>query len=252
MSGTPLCILSIDFKEAFDRISHDYLFATLMKHGLGEQFLRRIRNIYSNATSAVQINGFRSQPIQIKSLVRQGCPLSMLLYAICLNPLLCTLDKQLTGLDIGRRRARTSVIAYADDVTILVTSPSDIQKIQDALHTYEEATGAKVNIRKSRAVPIKSWNTSIRIIDIPYYNETTIMGLHITSAIQTFSLRSWTLTTAKIRAQAQEASYRELSLDKRIQYVHNHLTARVWHLAQIHPPPEVCVRQTPQSHGFYG
>ena len=167
----------------------------------------------------------------------------MLLYAICLYPLLCTLDKQLTGLGRGRRRARTSVIVYADDVTILVTSPSDIQKIQDALHTYEEATGAKVNIRKSRAVPIKSWNNSIRIMDIPYYNETTILGLHITRTIQTSSLRSWTLTTAKIRAQAHEAYYRELSLDKWIQYVHSHLMARIWFLAKIYPTPEVCVRQ---------
>ena len=49
--------------------------------------------------------------------------------------------------------------SYADDVKILVPSPSDIQKLQDALHTYEEARGAKVYIRKSRAVPIKSWNT---------------------------------------------------------------------------------------------
>jgi hypothetical protein len=80
----------------------------------------------------------------------------MLLYAICLNTLLCTLDKQLTGLDMGRRRARTKEIACVDDVIILVTSPRDIQKIQDTLHNYEEATGARVNIRKSRAIPIKS------------------------------------------------------------------------------------------------
>jgi hypothetical protein len=126
---------------------------------------------------------------------------------------------------MGRRRTRTSVIAYADDVTILVTSPSDIQEIHDTLHTYEDATGAKVNIRKSRTVPIKSWNTSIRIMDIPYYNETTILGLHITNTIQVSSLRSWTLTTAKKRAQAQQAYYRELSQDKRIYYVHNHLMA---------------------------
>ena len=167
----------------------------------------------------------------------------MLLYAICLYPLLCTLDKQLTGLGRGRRRARTSVIVYADDVTILVTSPSDIQKIQDALHTYEEATGAKLNTPKSQSVPIISWNTSIRIMDIPYYNETTMLGLHITNTIQTSSIRSWTLTTVKIRAQAQEAYYRELTLDKRIHYVHNHLMARVWYLAQIYSPLEVCLSQ---------
>jgi len=67
VSGTPLCILSIDFKEAFDRISHYYLFATMRKHGLRKHFLLSIRNIYSNGTSAVQINGFRSQPIPIKA-----------------------------------------------------------------------------------------------------------------------------------------------------------------------------------------
>jgi hypothetical protein len=105
----------------------------------------------------------------------------------------------------------------------------------DALHPYEEATGGKVNIRKSRTVPIKSWNTSIQIMDIPYYNETTNLGIHITSTIQASSLRSWTLTTAKIRAQAQEAYYRELSMDKRIHCVHNNLMARVWYLAQIYP-----------------
>ena len=78
----------------------------------------------------------------------------MLLYVLCLNPLLSTLDKHLTGLCIGRGRARTWLIAYADDVTILVTSPSDIQKIQDPLQCHEEATGAKVKTGKSRAVAI--------------------------------------------------------------------------------------------------
>ena len=205
VTGTPLCLLSIDFKETFDNISHDYLSAILRQHGFSEHFRRRIKNIYSSATSAVQINCFRSKPIPIKNSVRQGCPMSMLLYAICLNPLLSTLDRHLSGLGIWRGRARTSVIAYADDVTILVTSPSDIQKIQDAIQCYEERTGAKLNTGKSRAVAIRSWDTSLRIMDIPYHNEATILGLHITSTVQASALRSWTLTTARIRARAQEA-----------------------------------------------
>jgi hypothetical protein len=44
VSGFPLCILSIDFKESFERISHYYFFARLRKHGLNEKFLRHIRN----------------------------------------------------------------------------------------------------------------------------------------------------------------------------------------------------------------
>jgi hypothetical protein len=134
VTGTPLCLLSIDFKEAFDNISHDYLLAILWEHGFSKHFRRRIKNIYSNATSAVQINGFRSIAHSDQKLHQTDCPMSMLLYAICLNPFLNTLDRHLSGLGIGRGSARTSVIAYADDVTILVTSPSDIQKIQEALH----------------------------------------------------------------------------------------------------------------------
>jgi hypothetical protein len=80
-------------------------------------------------------------------------------------------------------------------------------------------------------------------MDIPCYNETTILGIHITSTIQASSLRSWTLTTAKVRAHAREAYYREQSLDQRTHYVHNHLVDRVWYLAQIYPPAEVCVSE---------
>jgi hypothetical protein len=243
LTGTPLCLLSIDFRKASDNIYHDYLIAILREHGFSEHFWRRIQNIYSKASSAVQINGFRSKPIPIKSFVRQGCPMGTLLYTIRLNPLLSTLERHLSGLRIGRGRDRTSVIAYAADVTILVTSPSDIQKMQETLHCYEEATGAELNIGKSRAVAIGSWDTSHRIMDIPYNNEATILGLHTTSTLQASAVRSWTLTTARIRAHAQEAYYRNLSLDKRIQYVRDHLMARVWYLAQIYPRPNVCVRQ---------
>jgi hypothetical protein len=48
---------------------------------------------------------------------------------------------------IERQRARTSVVAYADDVTIFVTAPTDIRKLQEAIHCYEAAPGARVNIK---------------------------------------------------------------------------------------------------------
>jgi hypothetical protein len=41
---------------------------------------------------------------------------------------------------------------YADDVTIFVTAPADIQIIGDPLLTYERAKGARLNTRKSKAM----------------------------------------------------------------------------------------------------
>ena len=146
VTRSPLCVLTIDFQGAFDNLSYEYLFEVMRNYGFSERFRKHIWNIYSNATLSVQINGYSSCPFPIKSSFCQGCPLSMILYAMCLNPLLCTLENTLRGVRIGRHRARTSAVAYADDVTIFVTAPTDIRKLQEAIHCYEAASGARVYI----------------------------------------------------------------------------------------------------------
>ena len=102
----PLCVVSLDLKEAFDRISHKYIWTILCSYGFREEFVVRIAMMYNNATSSVQTNGHISTPIQIRCGVRQGCPLSMTSFALCLNPLLYYLDKRLNGISTSWRQKR--------------------------------------------------------------------------------------------------------------------------------------------------
>ena len=83
LTHTPVCILSLDFKEAFDNIAHSYVFAMLQSYGFSSKFRQRLMPMYSNATSSIQVNGHISSPMPIKCSVRQGCPLSMLLFTLC-------------------------------------------------------------------------------------------------------------------------------------------------------------------------
>jgi len=92
LTVTPTCILSLDFKEAFDNTAHSYLIALLQKYGFSTTFQHRISRMYERATSHVQVNGYVSKPVHINCSVRQGCPLSMLLFMICLDPLLSQLN----------------------------------------------------------------------------------------------------------------------------------------------------------------
>jgi hypothetical protein len=71
VTGTPMCILSVDFQDAFD-ISHEYLLAILNMYGFSERFRQRIKSIYTNATSSVQINGYKSSPLPIRISIRRG------------------------------------------------------------------------------------------------------------------------------------------------------------------------------------
>jgi len=68
--NVPLCVLTLDFKDAFDRISHDYLFTILHSYGLSAPFINRLRTLYDDATSSVQINGHIQGPISIRCGVR--------------------------------------------------------------------------------------------------------------------------------------------------------------------------------------
>jgi hypothetical protein len=66
----------------------------------------------------------------------------MALYALCVHPLLRTLENRLTGVSIGERGRRISVLAYADDITVLISNREDIDKVQQAMRIYEQATEA--------------------------------------------------------------------------------------------------------------
>ena len=182
MSHVPLCILCLDFTEAFDRIAHRYLFRLLTKCGFSTKFIALIENMYNHAHSSIHINGHTTGPILIQCSVRQGCPMSMLLFALLLNPLLTLLDQKIMGIRIGRRM-RTTVVAYADDITLFVTSPADIPGVREAIQTYERATDASLNIRKSKALVAGSWDVAIDMMGISYCTDINILGIHFTNSI---------------------------------------------------------------------
>jgi len=66
-------------------------------------------------------------------------------------------------------------VAYADDVTIFVTRSEEIPKLHDILDTYQKASGAHINMDKSRAKAIGEWDETRRIMNIPYYGELRIL-----------------------------------------------------------------------------
>jgi hypothetical protein len=59
---TPICLVSLDFQDAFDRISHTYLTTILRSYGLSDWFVDRIRTMYEGEHLSVSINGYISGP----------------------------------------------------------------------------------------------------------------------------------------------------------------------------------------------
>jgi len=153
-------VLSIDLKNASDNIAHEYLFQTLKIYGICYSLIHGIMNMYEGATSFVQINGHSHGPIPIQSGVRQGCPMTMVLYALCLQPFLNFLNRKMAGIKIGNKMSPTAVVAYADDVTIFVKHKAELAIVEEAINLFEKVSGALLNPQKSKAIATVGWNTT--------------------------------------------------------------------------------------------
>ena len=84
---TPAAILSLDQEKAFDRVDWAFLSRTLSRFGFGPSFISWVRFLYTDVRSTVLLNGYSSDVVRPSRGVRQGCPLSPLLYVISMEVL---------------------------------------------------------------------------------------------------------------------------------------------------------------------
>ena len=80
-------VVSLDQEKAFDRVEISFLMKVLERMGFGPSFRAWIRLLYTDVHSAVVVNGFVSESFPVTRGVRQGCPLSPLLYVLAMESL---------------------------------------------------------------------------------------------------------------------------------------------------------------------
>ena len=100
----------LDFRKAFDTIEWNYLLSALKLFNFGSDIQRWIEAIYHNVSSCVLNNGHASPFFQLHRGVRQGCPLSGLLFVIGIELLARALqnDKSIKGVNFGKKEIKLS------------------------------------------------------------------------------------------------------------------------------------------------
>ena len=161
----------------------------------------------------------------------------MALYALCLHPLLRTLEDRLRGVSIGERGQRISVLAYTDGIKVFLSNVEDIEKVHHAIRIYEQATGVQLNPNKSRALAVGGWTEPITPFGIELLQQVKILRVTFGSTVDVTVQDSWTNVTNAVRAQTRTAYARNLCLAHRVQYVQTYFLAKIWYLAQVLPPP---------------
>ncbi|CAM2114442.1 unnamed protein product [Caretta caretta] len=123
--GLSFTLLSLDQEKAFDRVDHGYLLSTLQVFRFGSQFVSFLWVLYASAECLVRLNWTLTEPVSFGRGVWQGCPLSGQLYALAIEPFLRLL-RRMTGLVLWEPELRLVLLAYVDDVLLLVQDPGDL------------------------------------------------------------------------------------------------------------------------------
>ena len=107
-----------DSKAAFPSIAHQYLFETLQASGIPSTIVRIIRKFYHRNWHVIKLAGKTFVGPLILAGVRQGFPLSMILFALSLQPLIIKLETLIgDGDGFG---------AFADDLALVVANLDEV------------------------------------------------------------------------------------------------------------------------------
>ena len=125
----------LDLREAFPSVSHELMLLLMGRLGLSGSVLQIVGDIYTNSTMSVRTGKESFTPrIPQKRGVKQGCPLSPILFNIVLEGLLRHLSTNKAGYLIAGHTINS--LAYADDVCVVASDKTELQGLLDQCEEF--------------------------------------------------------------------------------------------------------------------
>ena len=129
-------LLFLDFEKAFDAVEWNFLFKTLEKFNFGKNFIKWIRILYTNPIFRTKNNGWISKTVKMGRGIRQGCPVSALLYVFVAEILAVKLkeNKDIEGFTFPDKINEIKTIQHADDLTLAL---KNLSSMRNAVNTID-------------------------------------------------------------------------------------------------------------------
>lgn len=156
-------VLTLDIAKAFDSLEWEYLWWVLEKFRFCPKFIKWVKTLYFHPKARLKINSEYTEWLSLERGMRQGCPLSPLLFALVMEPLAEVIRHSPGTQGFGEGNGSEKMTLYADDVLIFLgdTGPSFEKAIQ-LLERFGRSSGLVVNWEKSTLLPLDSTRNSQR------------------------------------------------------------------------------------------
>ena len=201
---------ALDNYKAFDKLIRSFLWIVIEEMGFDQWTIQAIKNMYQDTSARIIINGFLSAPFSIESGVKQGCPLSPLLFAIAMEPLARSIldDPMYIGFGFripGNKEIR--LVQHLDDMTLFSANAHSFISFMNRIQMFNTLSGGEINYSKSFLIRLDTTNGILssdgpKLCNIPVLgNEESrkILGIFFGNNVPKYVERNWVIATAKCK-----------------------------------------------------
>ena len=230
--------LFIDFEKAFDSL--EYLFKALDTFQFGPDFKTWVKTLYTNISSCIINNGFASESFTLERGVRQGCPLSGLLFILAAELLSCSIraNDHINGIRVLNKEIKLS--QYADDTTSFCKDQESLGKLLELLDLFKDCSGLKLKQSKSEAMWLgKNANKTDTLFGVQWpQRPISALGISFSYNLKLCEQENFSQKICKIQKLFNIWSQRNLSLYGKITIAKTlGLSKLIFVSACIHTPP---------------
>jgi hypothetical protein len=148
-------ILKLDFEKAYDKVNWDFLQQVLRMKGFPNLWCQWMERVVSKGSLCVQVNEGLGHFFQTKKGLRQGDPLSPIVFNLVVDMLVVLIERSKSmslfdGLVPHLVEESLSILQYADDTILFLED--DLEKAKGlilVLSAFEKLSGLKINFYKS-------------------------------------------------------------------------------------------------------
>ena len=160
----PLWVSFLDISKAYDSVPQEAVWERLKGLNAPVELTDLLQGMYSNATACVLTHYGPTQEFRIERGMRQGCPLSPLLFLIFFQPILNRLGREqdnkgfkILGCDVSwampteiKRDISLSIMGFADDVVILRRNKEDLLDAMQIFNNFLLSNRMELNFKKTK------------------------------------------------------------------------------------------------------
>ena len=245
-------LLSLDFFKAYDRVLVDFLIVVMRKMNFSSKFCSWIRMLHAGARTRFILESL-TRSIRVSFSIRQGDPLSMLLYIVYIEPLLIFIEQRITGLSFAN--IHVGLDAYCDDVNILSGNIQDLLVVDEAVRKFETISGAILSRnKKCQIIGLGCWEDRVAwpLGYLKTVKEIKVFGVFIMNSYTELLRRNWSYRFDKFEQAILSWSPRVLdTIFQRVEVVRTFALSRIFYVASILPLPATTARKIEQVIGKF-